>query len=96
MKRILFLVCALLLLVDLADDGYLGKVTYATPYGKGSNSFNLSSKNPDKIDLQFGLPPPKSIGSLHCWQYLLTSIEVGHTFTVSGCHLLSSSGGMPL
>jgi hypothetical protein len=96
MKRLLFLMCALLLLVDLADDGYIGKVKYVPPYGQGANSFNLSSQHPDKIDLQFGLPPPKWPCSLHCWQYLVKSIEVGRAFTVSGCHLLSSSGGMPL
>jgi hypothetical protein len=96
MKRVLFLICALLLLVDLADDGYLGKVNYVFPHGKGASSVDSPSQKNNKIDFQLGLLPPKSPSSPYCWQYLAISVEVTRFFSINGDYLLSSSGGIPL
>jgi hypothetical protein len=96
MKRILFFICALLLFFDLADDGYLGKVNYVGPQGQRASWFKSVPIKLEKIDLEFGLPPPKSPVSPHFCQYLAKSIEFVLFFTTSGCHLLSSSGGIPL
>jgi hypothetical protein len=95
MKRILLLICILLVLVDLADDGYLGKVNYVFPHGQGASSFNSSSQKTNKIDLQFGLSPPKYPSSPHYWQYLVKSIEVTRFSNINDDYLLSSSGGIP-
>jgi hypothetical protein len=96
MKRVLLLICALLLLIDLADDGYLGKVNYVFPHGQGAGSFDSPSQKNNKIDFQFGLPPPKSSGSPHCWQYLTKSVEVTQSAIINDDYLLSSAGGIPL
>jgi hypothetical protein len=96
MKRIFFLVCALLLLLDLTDDGYIGKAKYVAPHGQGKYSFSSSSQNPVKIDLQSVISPTKLLGRPHCCKDLLKLIEVFSGFTINGCYLLGSSGGIPL
>ena len=96
MKRVLLLISALLLLVDLADDGYLGKVNYVFAYGQGASSYNSPSQKNNKIDLQLGLPPPESPGSPHCRQYQAKLFKVTHFLSIKGYYLLSSSGGIPL
>ena len=54
MKRILFLLCALLLLKDLADDGCLCKATALPPHGPGKFSFTTSPDSSGTIVGRFG------------------------------------------
>jgi hypothetical protein len=55
MKRILFLICALLLLADLADEGRLDKVRLAAPQCPGKFSSTYSSQHKGEVALQVNL-----------------------------------------
>jgi hypothetical protein len=96
MKRIFFLICALLLLGDLADDGYLGKVPALLPQCPGNFSVSTSPDNPGNTASQVWLPPGELRGILPRWQNRPVLVEVGKTLAKIDCCLLGSSGGLPL
>jgi hypothetical protein len=96
MKRILFLLCALLLLKDLADDGCLCKATALPPHGPGKFSFTTSPDSSGTIVAQVWLSPGELRGILQRWPNQPVVIEVGNTLAKIDSYLLSSSGGLPL
>jgi hypothetical protein len=96
MKRIFFLICALLLLADLADDGCLGKaqpVAYVFP---GIISFTQSPDSSGKVEIQVWIPPTKLIGIRQRWQNQSVLVELHNASPLIHPYLFSSSGGIPL
>ncbi len=50
MRRLLFLICAVVLLLDLADDGCLGKVKFVAPQHAAQYSVASSNHNSGKVE----------------------------------------------
>jgi hypothetical protein len=96
MKRIFFLMCALLLLADLADDGYIGKVPALLPQGPENLSFTTSADNSENMTPQGGLLLGELRVILQRRQNQSVAVEVGNTLARIDCCLLGSSGGLPL
>jgi hypothetical protein len=94
MKRILFLICALILLADLADDGCLGKTK--VPQCPGKIPSTSSPHDWGEVDTQVDLPPAKLLGISQLFQFLVTLFEAARGFDGIDFYLLSSSGGIPL
>jgi hypothetical protein len=96
MKRIFFLMCALLLLADLTDDGYIGKVPALLPHCPGTSSFATSPDCSGNTAPQVWLPLGELQVTLQRWQNQEVSVAVGNTLAKIDCCLLGSSGGPPL
>lgn len=96
MKRILLLICALLLLADLADDGYIGKAPLLAPHCPGTISLTSSPDISDNIAPQVWIPLEKELGLLPPWNKQWALIEAYDFPSIINSHLYSSSGGLPL
>jgi len=95
MKRIVFLLCALLLLADLANDGYLGKVPALLPQGPGNFSLSASPGSSGNMAPQVWLTLGELRFILPRWQNQPVLVAVGNTLAKIDCWLLGSSGGLP-
>jgi hypothetical protein len=97
MKRILLLLCALLLITDLADDGFLGKPPLLGPRSPARTSFASLTGNSGTITPQVWVPLPKLPNILRQWQEQpVLLFELDDILPKIDCPLLSSSGGIPL
>ena len=96
MKRLLFLICALILLADLAEDGCFGKAWLAVSPCPGKSLSQLSPHDRGKVAPQVDLPPLKLLSISHALQFPVTLFEVVRGFCIIDFCLLSSSGGIPL
>ena len=96
MKRILFFICALLLLLDLADDGYFGQAPPLVPQCPGKISFTSSPGGSDNVVSSVWIPPVRLPCILQRGQNQLHLAEVASALAKIDCSLLSSSGGLPL
>ncbi|MEJ2363623.1 MAG: hypothetical protein P8017_02885 [Deltaproteobacteria bacterium] len=97
MKRILLLICALLLLADLADDGYIGKAPHLAPHCPGTISLTSSPDISDNIAPQVWIPLEKELGLLRPWNNQWALIEAYDFPSIINSYLYySSSGGLPL
>jgi hypothetical protein len=95
-KRILILFCALFLMLDIADDGCLGKGQFAVPYGQTTYSLILSLDSSANIATQVGLPAANLPPIPQEFPNLLALLEVDWAVTLIDFYYLSSSGGLPL
>jgi hypothetical protein len=96
MKRILLLICALIILADLADDGCLGKARPLAPRCLAKISLTLSPGSSDSFECPAGIVPTKFPGVRQPWQNQIILIEVDEIPAIIDHSLLSSSGGLPL
>jgi hypothetical protein len=104
MKRLLIILGVVLLLLDLADDGFLGQRQYINPKCLSHSCFT-STNYPDlkdakacpgQEDCQGGLLSTDSSAVPHQFPGHLLGPEVQHTLRIIDlCHS-GSSGGMPL
>jgi hypothetical protein len=98
MKRVGLLILVLMLLVDLADDGYLGKVTFCLPTPSAKTSVTSSSKYPvsGQSDLGHELASPYFSGNPRRGDsWLVSFLFVPLTLRIMHCSHLSSAGGLP-
>jgi hypothetical protein len=96
MNRILFFICALLLLVDLADDGYFGKAPLLPPQCPGKISFVSSPGGWGNVVALAWIPPERLPCILQRGQNQRHLAEVADALAEIDCFFLSSSGGLPL
>jgi hypothetical protein len=96
MKRILFLLCAILLLADLADDGCLVNPQPAVHRFPGTISFTSSPGSSDKVESRVWIPCSELIGIRQRWQNQSVLVEVNNAPKLIHPYLLGSSGGIPL
>jgi hypothetical protein len=96
MRRLIFLLCAVVLLLDLADDGCLGKVKLVAPTHTASYFVASSAHGSGKVDSQVDLPPlnRQELESQFPDQPLL--IRGIHCHRKCNFSLFGSSGGIPL
>ena len=95
MKRILLLICALIILADLADDGCFGKARPLTPRCLTKISLTSSPGSSDSVECPAGISPTKFPGIRQPWQNQIILIEVDEIPAIIDHSLLSSSGGLP-
>jgi hypothetical protein len=98
MKRLVLLILVLMLLVDLAEDGYLGKVTFCLPHPSAKTSVTASSKYPVSGQSDLGHEPasPNLPGNpCHGDAWSVSFLFVPPTLRIMHCCHLSSAGGLP-
>jgi hypothetical protein len=97
MKRSLLLILALLLLMDLAEDGFLGKVNFYVPNPSAKTSIPASPQ-PDsgKTDFRHELASADLPGNPRQGDAQPVTLRVPTTLQIIHCYHLSSSGGIPL
>jgi hypothetical protein len=94
-KRILLLLCAILIIVDLADDGCLGKAPLLAPQYPEQISLTDSLDSSGDIAPQCCLAIEVSPGILKRWQEKLALVYVGNCLINNICYGIGSSGGLP-
>ncbi len=96
MKRVVLLFLALLLLIDLADDGHFGKATFVAPQSTAKTS--LISPLLDysgTVDSRYTLPSDGwKISRLIQWQPVTLPLRTALKLNIY--NHTSSSGGIPL
>jgi hypothetical protein len=95
MRRLVFLICIVVLMCDLADDGFLGKVKLVAPNHTAKYSVASPQSNSGKADSQAGLPPENAVVSLDQFPSQSASLGIIPFFKIRDFFLLSSSGGLP-
>jgi hypothetical protein len=97
MKRSMLLILALLLMMDLAEDGFLGKATFELPRAVAKTSASTTHHNySGQVDCRHEVPlahlsdPP---GRAH---YQPVSFRIQPTFKIIDYRNPGSSGGVPL
>jgi hypothetical protein len=100
MKRVGMLILALLLLLDLAEDGFLGNVKFCLPTLSAKIAVTASHNHPDSSPGQgdFHHEPGASDGPKSPRYNVARSVslQVLPTLQIMQCCHLSSSGGIPL
>jgi hypothetical protein len=98
MKRMVLLILVLLLMVDLAEDGCLGKATPYLPCPSAKTSVASSHNHPGSGQTDFRHEPTSTdlSGSLRYGNTQPTNLLVPHTLQMMHCCHLGSSGAIPL
>jgi hypothetical protein len=98
MKRMVLLILVLMLLVDLAEDGYLGKATFCLPCPSAKTTVTSSHNCPGSGQGDFGheLASPKAPGCPRHDEARPVSLHVPPILQIIHCCHLSSAGGIPL
>jgi hypothetical protein len=98
MKRMVLLILVLLLMVDLAEDGYLGKATPCLPRPIAKTSVTSSHNQPGSGHSIFRheLSPTELYRTLRYGKAQVATHHLPSTLQVLHCCHLSSSGGIPL
>jgi hypothetical protein len=96
-KRLVLAILALLLLVDLAEDGCLGKATVYLPCPSAKTTVT-SSHHPcsAKIDLRLQLASPDLPESPQHDNTKPGSLRISSTLLILHCCHFNSAGGIPL
>jgi hypothetical protein len=98
MKRMILLILALLLIMDLAEDGYLGKVKFCLPHPSAKTSINSSNDHPGSGQTEFHpeLASPDFPGPPNTVNVRPSTLHLPPILQIMFCCHLSSSGGIPL
>jgi hypothetical protein len=83
-------------MLDLADDGCLGKAQFAVPLGQGTYSFTCSPNGLANLDPQVGLPLTNLLDIPQRLPNLPLLLEVDRAISLIDFYFSSSSGGLPL
>ncbi len=97
MKRIMLFIFVLLLMIDLADDGFFGKVEFYLPYPSAKTSIT-PSLHPDsgQIDFRHEIASTDLSRSFRHGDVQPVTLRVLPTLQIMHCCHLNSSGGIPL
>jgi hypothetical protein len=94
MRRFLLVFLALILLIDLADDGFPGKARFVSP-ASGSVA-SCSQYIVEQVDSWCGSPVPDALEIFSHYQNQTVTFSSFNNFNkIIFCHT-NSSGGMPL
>jgi hypothetical protein len=98
MKRLVLFILVLILLVDFAEDGYLGKAKFCLPSPSAKTSVTSFHHHPGSGQTVFHeeLGSPKVFVSPSHGEARPASLQVPPTLQIMHCCHLSSSGGIPL
>lgn len=97
MKRMVIFICVLFLMLDIADDGCLGKAKFNLPQPQAETSLT-SSYHPDSNQTDFHHKlTATDLPGIHRLEYTQpVTLCVLPTIRIIHCCHLSSSGGIPL
>ena len=97
MRRLLLLIFMLLLLIDLGDDGFLGKARFVSPVSPAAgSSVSPSHYDVEQVDSWGELPLRDSLKIFNHYQdQTLTCSFLNSLQKISFCQAISS-GGLPL
>ena len=98
MKRLVLFILALILLVDLSEDGFIGKVEFCLPNHSAKTPVILSSKYPVSAQIYLGheLASPNFLGNpRHGKARSVSFLSILPTLRIMHCCHLSSAGGLP-
>ncbi len=90
------LLCEIVLLIDLAEDGVLGKAQPVSPPCSKTIYQTCSPCKSGHAESPVLIPPAKLPDILQDWQNQTVLVEIESTLRIIECYLLGSSGGMPL
>ena len=96
MQRFCILLCAVFLLLDLADDGCLGEAKATVPPGQINFSIAKSTHDSGTMNPQVGQLPGTLPGIPRLFQNQPNLFLVNHPFQTIDSLQASSSGGVPL
>jgi hypothetical protein len=98
MKRMVLLILVLILMIDLAEDGCLGKVTVYLPHPSAKTSVTSSHNHPDsgQTDFRHELASLNLPGSPRHGDAKPVTLGLPHTLQIINCCHRGSSGGIPL
>ena len=97
MRRLLVLIFILLLVVDLADDGFPGKARFVSPVSPLSDSAaSFSPSNLEQVDSWWEPPLIDPLGISNHYQSQTVTCRVQNNLKKVSSSLTSSSGGIPL
>jgi hypothetical protein len=96
MKRIVFLICALLLVFDLANDGCIGKAPPPSPRCADKFFLTLSPESSTNTESPLCIPPAGFPDILRSWHTPSLLAEIENPPGKIDYYLLASSGGIPL
>ena len=96
MKQILMLLFTFILLLDLADDEYLGKAAALILNSPGTFTFSSSPVNSGKVKTQVLAPPYRIAGYLPPLPNPATLGKIDREVKIIPPYLFVSSGGIPL
>jgi hypothetical protein len=82
-------------MADLADDGFLGKMSAVLSHCPGKFSLTTFTSGSGKIASQVWLPLGELKFILQRWQNQPFLVGVGNAHTKIFCYLHHSSGGLP-
>jgi hypothetical protein len=94
-KRLIFLICLVVLIFDLSDDGFLGKVKFVAPSHTAQYSVASPQQNSAPDDSQVSLPPENLPNIFDLFPGEPASAGMVHGFKISDFFLVNSSGGLP-
>jgi hypothetical protein len=94
MKRFLLLLFLLLLVVDLADDGGFGKVTFVAPTSTAETSYSTPQSCSGKVDCRYLLVAEG--GETSCLMHLHpVTLEIQPALKIVLATNIGSAGGIP-
>jgi len=97
MKRVVCLIVVLFILVDLAEDGCLGKANFYLPDPLAKTSVtSCPDSDSGQTDSRYEFASTNLPTSLRHGDIKPVTLRVLHTLTIIHCCHLSSSGGIPL
>jgi hypothetical protein len=96
MGRLIFLLCAVVLIFDLADDGYLGKVKFVASHHAAKFSVASPDHNSGRSDSQACLTPENPREFQPRFKGQLLSLRVVQCLKITDFCFFGSSGGIPL
>jgi hypothetical protein len=97
MKRSLLLILALLLTMDLAEDGFLGKATFERPRAAAKTSASATHHNDSgQVDFKHEVPLANLLDPPSRAHYQPVSFRIQPTSKIIGYRNPGSSGGIPL
>jgi hypothetical protein len=97
MKRGIVLIVMLLLLIDLGQDGCLGKAVLVPPDSSAPTSLTSPPQyEAGKVDSHYKLSLAKSGSTSGWWQFQPLSLRVQPALKIITCCHTTSSGGIPL
>jgi hypothetical protein len=96
MRRLIFLICAVVLLFDLADDGCLGKIKFVASHNTAKCSVASPNPTSGNSHFQVALAPENGRDLRQEFSAQPAAVAVTPSCKINHPYHFGSSGGLPL